>query len=83
MEYQIRKATREDLPQVLELIKELAAYENASHQVEITVADLEKEGFEKENFTCFVADENWKGWLWCIAAFQPGKDGPFTWKILS
>lgn len=44
------------MPQVLELIKELAAYENASNQVEIEVTDLEKEGFEHGNFKCFVAD---------------------------
>lgn len=56
MEYTIREAKREDMPQVLELIKELAAYENASDQVEISVEHLEKEGFDNKNFTCFVAD---------------------------
>ena len=56
MDYTIRKATREDMPQVLELIKELADYENASDQVEITISDLEDEGFDKGSFTCFVAD---------------------------
>jgi GNAT superfamily N-acetyltransferase len=56
MEYTIREAKKEDMPQVLELIKELAAHENASTQVEIEVADLEKEGFENGNFKCFVAD---------------------------
>lgn len=56
MEYAIREAKREDMPQVLELIKELAAYENASDQVEISLEDLEKEGFDNKNFTCFVAE---------------------------
>lgn len=56
MEFTIRGAGREDMPQVLELIKELAAYENASEEVEINVKDLEKEGFENGNFKCFVAD---------------------------
>ncbi|MEO6893546.1 MAG: GNAT family N-acetyltransferase [Ginsengibacter sp.] len=56
MDYKIRKAVKEDMPQVLELIKELAAYEHASDLVEITVADLENEGFDKSSFTCFVAD---------------------------
>ena len=60
MEYKIRKAVKEDMPQVLELIKELAAYEHASDQVEITVADLEDEGFDKRSFTCFVADVDGK-----------------------
>jgi hypothetical protein len=56
MEYTIREAKKEDMPQVLELIKELAAYENSSDQVEIGLEDLEKEGFENGNFTCFVAE---------------------------
>lgn len=56
MEFTIREAGREDMPQVLELIKELAAYEKASNEVTITVEDLEKEGFEEGNFKCFVAD---------------------------
>ena len=60
MDYKIRKATREDMPQVLELIKELAAYENASNQVEISVEDLVTEGFINNNFTCFVADVDGK-----------------------
>ncbi len=60
MDYIIRKAVREDMPQVLELIKELAAYENATDQLEITIEDLEHEGFDENNFTCFVADVNGK-----------------------
>lgn len=44
----------------MELIRELATYEGAADQVEITVADLEEEGFEKKSFTCFVADVNGK-----------------------
>jgi len=56
MDYTIREAEKKDMPQVLELIKELAAYENASDQVEIEISDLEKEGFEEGNFKCFVAD---------------------------
>ncbi len=56
MNYTIREAKREDMPQVLELIKELAAYENASKEVEIGLKDLEEEGFDNGNFKCFVAD---------------------------
>ena len=56
MDYTIREAQKEDMPQVLELIKELAAHENASGQVEIELKDLEEEGFEHGNFKCFVAD---------------------------
>lgn len=60
MEFTIREAERKDMPEVLELIKELAAYENASDEVQIEIADLEKEGFEEGNFKCFVADVNGK-----------------------
>lgn len=60
MEFTIREAERKDMPAVLELIKELAAYENALDQVEIDVAHLEKEGFDEKNFKCFVADVNGK-----------------------
>ncbi|WBL25931.1 GNAT family N-acetyltransferase [Zunongwangia sp. HGR-M22] len=60
MEYQIREAKREDMPQVLELIMELAKHENAPDQVEISVEDLETEGFDNDNFKCFVADVDGK-----------------------
>lgn len=60
MEFTIREAERKDMPEVLELIKELAAYENAADQVEIDVAHLEKEGFDEGNFKCFVADVDHK-----------------------
>ncbi|MFZ0490807.1 MAG: GNAT family N-acetyltransferase [Salegentibacter sp.] len=60
MEPIIREAKKEDMPAVLQLIKELAAYENASDEVEITVEELEKEGFEEGNFKCFVAEVDGK-----------------------
>ncbi|MDT0687926.1 GNAT family N-acetyltransferase [Autumnicola psychrophila] len=56
MEYTIREARKEDMAAVLNLIKELAAYENSSDEVEVEIEDLEKEGFENGNFKCFVAD---------------------------
>lgn len=53
----VRKATKEDMPQVLELIKELAIFENEPNAVEVTVTDLQNEGFgENLLFTCFVAE---------------------------
>ena len=61
MEFDIRLAEKKDMPQVLDLIKELAEFENDPDAVVVTVADLEKEGFgENPLFTCFVAemDEN-------------------------
>ena len=53
----IRKAIKKDMPQVLELIKELAIFENEPDAVEISVEVLEREGFgENPLFTCFVAE---------------------------
>lgn len=56
MEYIIREARREDMKAVLELIKELAEYENHLEDVIVTVEDLEEEGFDHGNFKCFVAE---------------------------
>ncbi|NND62475.1 MAG: GNAT family N-acetyltransferase [Flavobacteriaceae bacterium] len=53
----IRKASAEDMPQVLELIEELAAFENEPDAVNVTVEVLQKEGFgDSPLFTCFVAE---------------------------
>ena len=41
----IREGKKEDLPQVLGLIKELALYERAPHEVVNTVAQMEIDGF--------------------------------------
>ncbi|MDB4533543.1 GNAT family N-acetyltransferase [Vicingaceae bacterium] len=45
MDFNIRKATKNDLPSVLDLVKELALYENAPEEVTIKLEDLEKDGF--------------------------------------
>lgn len=53
----IRDARREDMPQILKLIQELADFERESHEVELTVEDLEKSGFGAHPaFHCFVAE---------------------------
>ena len=44
----IRKGLKTDLPYVLELIKELADYENAIEEVQITLKELENDGFGKK-----------------------------------
>lgn len=41
----IRPGTKQDLPRVLELVKELALYERAPHEVTNTVALMEEDGF--------------------------------------
>lgn len=54
----IRTGTKEDLPQVLSLVKELAEYENALHEVTNTVALMKQDAFGKEPiFGFFVADD--------------------------
>lgn len=57
MNVTIRKAVKSDMPQVLELINELADFEKEPHEVEVTVTDLENDGFANSPaFTCFVAE---------------------------
>ncbi|NJB71775.1 GNAT superfamily N-acetyltransferase [Saonia flava] len=56
MDYIIRDAVADDMPQVMGLIKELAKFEKEEHAVEVTVDDLVRDGFgEKKLFHCFVA----------------------------
>ena len=58
---EIREGRKSDLPRVLELIKELADFEKASHEVSNTVARLEEDGFGVNPvFGCFVAEEKQK-----------------------
>lgn len=55
----IRFATQDDMPKVLELIKELAIFEKEPDAVEVTVDELIKNGFGNQpEFTCFVAENN-------------------------
>ena len=57
MEVTIRFGSRADLPRVLELIKELATYEKAPHEVINTVEWMEKDGFGPQPiFGFFVAE---------------------------
>ena len=57
MKYTIRKALIEDMPYVLNLIKELAEFEREPDAVEITVKDLQEDGYgEHPSFFCFVAE---------------------------
>ena len=57
----IRKAQPNDMPQVLELIQELAVFENEPDAVVITAKDLVRDGFsENPLFHCFVAEADQK-----------------------
>lgn len=57
----IRNGEKDDLPQVLELIKELAIYEKAPDEVSNTVEMMEEDGFgENPVYGFFVAETNGK-----------------------
>jgi len=57
MSFTIRQATKADMHRALDLIKELADFEKEKNAVEVTVQDLQKDGFgEQPAFTCFVAE---------------------------
>ena len=58
MKILVRKARKKDLPSVLGLIKELAAYEKAPKEVKVTLKELERDGFGKQKvYDCFVAED--------------------------
>ena len=53
----IRKGEKKDMKAVLELIQELATFEKEPDAVEVTIADLERDGFgENPLFYAFVAE---------------------------
>ncbi|GHC43140.1 GNAT family N-acetyltransferase [Ulvibacter litoralis] len=57
MKITIRKALKEDMKDVLSLIEELALFEKEPDAVEVTVANLQEDGFgASPKFTCWVAE---------------------------
>ena len=60
MKIQIREGVQTDLPQVLDLIKELAIYEDALDEVTIKLEDLERDGFGSERLFHFLVAVNEK-----------------------
>jgi GNAT superfamily N-acetyltransferase len=59
MEFDIREAKAEDMPEVLKLIKELASFEKEEGAVEMTVEGLVNDGFgSRKLFHCFVGVVN-------------------------
>lgn len=72
----IKKASKEDMPAVLELIQELAVFEKEPQAVTITVETLIQEGFsEPPLFYCYIAvlNEEIVGMALCYFRFS-------TWK---
>jgi|TARA_R110002096_G_scaffold335808_2_gene529328 GNAT superfamily N-acetyltransferase len=56
--YTVRKGKKEDLPAILDLIKELALYEKAPDEVTNTIEMMEKDGFGPEPvFGFFVVEK--------------------------
>ncbi|MGB1268701.1 MAG: GNAT family N-acetyltransferase [Flavobacteriaceae bacterium] len=55
MEFNIRDVKHDDLPSVLQLIQELADFENATIEVKVTLEELEKD-FENNLFNCLIAE---------------------------
>jgi GNAT superfamily N-acetyltransferase len=59
MTLQIRRAVRADVPRILELVRELAAYEREPDAVVATEADLVRDGFGvSPAFHVFLAEED-------------------------
>lgn len=76
MNFSIREGKITDVPSVLNLIKELAHFEKEAEAVEISVADLEKDGFGNSPlFKTFVAET--EGEIVGMALFYPRYS---TWK---
>jgi GNAT superfamily N-acetyltransferase len=61
MNITIRKGLKSDIPEVLDLVKELAAYEKAPNEVAVTIEEMELDGFGTNPiFRFFVAEADGK-----------------------
>jgi GNAT superfamily N-acetyltransferase len=60
-EINIREGKKNDLPRVLELVRELAEFERAPDEVINTVADMERDGFGPNPIFGFFVAENANG----------------------
>jgi GNAT superfamily N-acetyltransferase len=61
IDIKIRKGVEADLDQVLGLVKELAAYEKAPNEVEVTIEEMHNWSFGKDKvFEFFVAEHEHK-----------------------
>ena len=75
--FRIREAEEKDMGQVLEMIQELADFENEPDAVEIDAEDLVRDGFKDfRAFQCFVAEKE-EGTLIGMALVYPRYS---TWK---
>ena len=60
MDFQIRNATLDDMPFVLELIQELATFEKEPKAVEVNEEDLKRD-FKENLFDCLIAENDQNG----------------------
>ena len=68
MAFTVRRATKEDCPRLLELVKELALYEKAPDEVTVTMAHFEESGFGANPvWWAFVAEE--EGFIYGFALY--------------
>ena len=59
MSIEIRIGTKTDIPFALNLVKELAAYEKAPNEVEVTIEEMTEWGFGADKqFDFFIATDN-------------------------
>ena len=57
MQVHLRVAKKEDCPRLLDLVRELALYEKAPHEVSVTLEEFEDAGFgQKPVWKAFVAE---------------------------
>jgi GNAT superfamily N-acetyltransferase len=72
----VRQGRKEDLPRAIELIRELAEFERAAHEVTNTVALMEKDGFGQKPIFGFFVAENENGmvglslYYWCYSTWK-------------
>jgi hypothetical protein len=82
----IRPGKKQDLPRVFELVKELALFEKAPHEVTNTVARMEEDGFGANPIFGFFVRKmktELSGFLFFTGDIRPGREKDYTWKILS
>ena len=59
MQFSTREATISDVPEILNLIRELAVFEKSPNAVVVTEKELEESGFGPQPaFKCFVAEQS-------------------------
>lgn len=59
MSFRVRSAIKEDCAQALKLIKELAVFEKAEHEVSLSLEEFIKDGFgESPSFFMYVAESD-------------------------